>query len=525
MFPPCQIVVLQNLNPLLCQDYGVTYTTHSICALKGSTVELSCTYKYPKKDKVTSTFWFTRKDSRGRFVSLRNDDDYKGRVTYNDGDYKGGVKYKNDGPESHKTTEKRHFLTIRGVRESDSAKYMFRFITRSNAYFGETGVRLSVSGLQVTFPSTVIEGQGVSLTCSPTCPLTDNSKLSYIWYKNGHLLTNEHSDINLHPVIGEADNYSCSVKGREMLRSPEVTLNVRYGPKNTSVSVSSSGEIVEGSSVTLTCSSDANPPVEKYTWYKKTVTSPKASGQSYSITNITSEDRGEYYCEAENEYGSLSSPLVYINIKYGPKNTSVSVSPSGEIVEGSSVTLTCNSDANPPVDKYTWYKKTVNSPKASGQSYNITNIISEDSGEYYCEAENMIGIQKSSIRLISVTGEQTSWRKPVAGITVIVLFLIFCLSGFIWSKRKAFKTTNDTRDISDNGQRQSAHVYEIISDLAVDQTAAQTTDTVKQEDAYYSSVHYRSQDVPLYSTVQLPEAQKQEGQLAAAKLNHPSAPN
>jgi hypothetical protein len=87
------------------------------------------------------------------------------------------------------------------------------------------------------------------------------------------------------------------------------------GPRNTSVSVSPSGEIVEGSSVTLTCSSDANPPVDKYTWYKKTVTSPKASGQSYSITNIISEDRGEYYCEAENKYGRLNSSSVFVDVQ------------------------------------------------------------------------------------------------------------------------------------------------------------------------------------------------------------------
>ena len=92
----------------------------------------------------------------------------------------------------------------------------------------------------------------------------------------------------------------------------------------------------------------------------------------------------------------------------GPKNTSVSVSPSGEIVEGSSVTLTCSSDANPPVDKYTWYKKNVTSPKASGQSYSITNIISEDRGEYYCEAQNGRGSMNSTALMIIVAGKVTS---------------------------------------------------------------------------------------------------------------------
>nr|XP_029509801.1 B-cell receptor CD22-like [Oncorhynchus nerka] len=111
----------------------------------------------------------------------------------------------------------------------------------------------------------------------------------------------------------DTGRYSCSVEGHEDLPSAEETLTVRYGPRNTSVSVSPSGEIVEGSSVTLTCSSDANPPVDKYTWYKRNVTSPKASGQSYTIHNISSEDREGYYCEALNIIGRETIP-VHINV-------------------------------------------------------------------------------------------------------------------------------------------------------------------------------------------------------------------
>ncbi|XP_038550801.1 sialoadhesin-like [Micropterus salmoides] len=62
------------------------------------------------------------------------------------------------------------------------------------------------------------------------------------------------------------DIISCALKGREDFPSPSV-----YAPKLPSVSVSPSAEIVEGSSVTLTCSSDANPAA-KYTWYKENQT-------------------------------------------------------------------------------------------------------------------------------------------------------------------------------------------------------------------------------------------------------------
>uniref|UniRef100_A0A3P8YTW0 Ig-like domain-containing protein n=1 Tax=Esox lucius TaxID=8010 RepID=A0A3P8YTW0_ESOLU len=162
-------------------------------------------------------------------------------------------------------------------------------------------------------PTSVSEGNRVTLTCTTKCSLDNNPQ--YSWYKNGQPIenTNTNSTVHILSVSSEdAGRYSCGVKGHDTLRSPEKTLNVTYAPKNTSVSVSPSGEIVEGSSVTLTCSSDANPPVDKYTWYKKTVTSPKASGQSYSITNIRSEESGEYYCEAENVRGSMNSTVLMI---------------------------------------------------------------------------------------------------------------------------------------------------------------------------------------------------------------------
>ncbi|XP_038835253.1 B-cell receptor CD22-like [Salvelinus namaycush] len=212
-------------------------------------------------------------------------------------------------------------LRITDLREEDSAEYKFRFRTDQTTWEPTfPGTTLTVTGLQVKVTTaTVTEGQKVTLTCHTTCTLTDNPNPTYIWYKNGHV-TNQSNSLFLNPVSSEdAGSYSCAVEGHEDLPSAEETLTVTYGPKNTSVSVSPSGEIVEGSSVTLTCSSDANPPVDKYTWYKKNVTSPKASGQRYSITNIISEDRGEYYCEAQNGRGSMNSTALMIVVAGHPQ--------------------------------------------------------------------------------------------------------------------------------------------------------------------------------------------------------------
>ena len=86
-------------------------------------------------------------------------------------------------------------------------------------------------------------------------------------------------------------------------------------PKNIKISVNSSGEVLGGSSVTLTCSCDANPPVQTYTWYKENITSSKSSGESYTIT-ISSEDSLGYYCQAGNT-GVTNSSVVMITRQVG----------------------------------------------------------------------------------------------------------------------------------------------------------------------------------------------------------------
>uniref|UniRef100_A0A671TFZ4 Ig-like domain-containing protein n=1 Tax=Sparus aurata TaxID=8175 RepID=A0A671TFZ4_SPAAU len=92
--------------------------------------------------------------------------------------------------------------------------------------------------------------------------------------------------------------------------------HLHNAPKLPSVSMSPSAEIVEGSSVTLTCSSDANPAAY-YTWYKKNGDPdlrPLSKEPQLVFSSIQSSDSGEYYCTAENELGRKMSKYIYINV-------------------------------------------------------------------------------------------------------------------------------------------------------------------------------------------------------------------
>nr|XP_055060073.1 B-cell receptor CD22-like [Misgurnus anguillicaudatus] len=71
---------------------------------------------------------------------------------------------------------------------------------------------------------------------------------------------------------------------------------------------------MEGDSVNLTCSSESNPPVHTYTWFKENETSSVGFGQTYSITNINSSHSGWFYCEAQNKVGSQRSAAVSVTV-------------------------------------------------------------------------------------------------------------------------------------------------------------------------------------------------------------------
>ncbi|XP_064161829.1 B-cell receptor CD22-like [Anguilla rostrata] len=297
----CACVCLYFSGVLSQREWGVTYTAERICALKGSSVDMSCTYSYPTSRTVQQTFWFIHWNKPQEPEDLSQDPEYSHRVEYL-------------GNQSSDCT-----FRINQLRVTDSKTYRFRFLTDCDGgkFAGEPGVTLAVTGLQVMVnPDSVKEGQSVILTCSTTCTLTGSP--AFIWYRDGSPLSFTGQSHQFTASSEDRGRYSCAVKGYE-LQSPAVALNVRYPPKSISVSVSPSGEIVEGTSVTLTCSSDANPPVQNYTWYKKNDTGvwQAGSGQSLNFSEFRSWNRGQYYCEAQNRLGAQNASALLVTVQGG----------------------------------------------------------------------------------------------------------------------------------------------------------------------------------------------------------------
>ncbi|XP_014882408.1 carcinoembryonic antigen-related cell adhesion molecule 5-like isoform X1 [Poecilia latipinna] len=357
--------------------WSVTYSSSQICTIKGSTVDLKCNYTHPDTVgdtviEVRKLIWYTKGDNYAP-VDLKDDQDYAGRIKY-----------------KHGCT-----VAIRDVRESDSAVYKFRFITnhQNGKYTGSPGVTLSVSAveLQVIKWEHKQSGTLAEMTCKSKC-LSDLHP--YIWVKNGQdVLTQTSSSFSY--TFSDADRISCAAAGHRNFPSPSV-----YMPNLPSVSMSSSGHIVEGDPINLTCSSDANPAAT-YTWYKKDTSGPISKGSQLVFKSIQSSDSGEYYCKAQNVLRIKASKVVFIDVKYAPRLPSVALRPSGEVVRGTSVNLICSSDANPTAE-YIWFKKNNPEPLSNDSQLVFESIQSSDSGEYYCTSENMLNQVTSEGMFIDV---------------------------------------------------------------------------------------------------------------------------
>ncbi|XP_076118426.1 uncharacterized protein LOC143099220 isoform X3 [Alosa pseudoharengus] len=273
--PVVVFLVLTISQAVLSNMGGSCWSTalHSntdICAVRGSSVVISCSFKNYCNLTISKIYWGITTQEGKTPTDLKLNAAYQGRVQYF---------WKNDTNCTMK---------IQNVKKEDSSSYrpIFETENANQTREGKFEINLTVTDLTVTVPQLVIEGHAVNLSCKSACNEMDKHKV--LWRKNGQVVTGKQRyrhELELLSVTIEDEGFPSF--------SP-------VSPKNTSA--------VAGPGLTLTCSSDANPRVETYTWFKVNESTAVGSGQQYSITSI----RGQYYCEARNKYGAENSTAVSI---------------------------------------------------------------------------------------------------------------------------------------------------------------------------------------------------------------------
>lgn len=119
--------------PFFAVVYGqhgrrLTYSDYDVCAVRGSTLNISSTYRLPSEDTIKSFVWFIKSED-SQYQNLADVPQFFGRV-------------------SHGCSGQTCTLTIRNLTESDSAEFCFGFTSTNDPrlYRGDPGVTLIVTG-------------------------------------------------------------------------------------------------------------------------------------------------------------------------------------------------------------------------------------------------------------------------------------------------------------------------------------------------------------------------------------------
>nr|XP_055060153.1 B-cell receptor CD22 isoform X2 [Misgurnus anguillicaudatus] len=299
------------------QQRAVTHIISTMCVVRQSTVLIPCSYGHSRHESLYIEEWVYQRSPEDNNKVVSQDPAFKGRVEFVNSTEGGGGNCS---------------MLLKNVRDRDAGIFRFRFRSSvsGQTWSNSSGVSLKVTDTEVEMISqydVVTEGDWLVFFCGSCVPSIIVP--TYIWRKDGHVYSQNYgtNQLDLNSVRPEdAGRYSCSLRGHDGLNSSSVIVKVRPGdpPKNTTILISPSAVIMEGDSVNLTCSSESNPLVHNYTWFKVNETSSVGSGQTYSITNINSSHSGWFYCEAQNKYGSQRSNAVQLMIVTGGDSLAVS---------------------------------------------------------------------------------------------------------------------------------------------------------------------------------------------------------
>ncbi|XP_058273174.1 myelin-associated glycoprotein-like isoform X2 [Hemibagrus wyckioides] len=414
MNAPEKVVVICCLfQAVLCREFSITLP-ESVEALRGLCVLIPCRFQIEEQyDKDL------QRDSTG--IWLLNGTDVNSNKVFNS---KVTTENKIEGEIIGDLLMKNCTTIFYNISERDRGKYYFRLEATGSLKYNyrppvslrvrDSPIRPSITLYkedqgEVEDQNEVVEGTSVSLICSaPSAPCLLNPP-TFTWnflpeerrQEQNHNTSFSSSQLNFNAThLHHGLTFTCTttyqLQNQNKSARSSRTLHVLYGPRNTSVSVSPSASVLLGSSVSLSCSSDANPAVLNYTWYRENG-EQIGTGNHLTINTTDSTHRGLYYCRAQNQHGDHNSSVV-LDLQYGPRNTSVSVSPSASVLLGSSVSLSCSSDANPAVLNYTWYREN-GEQIGTGNHLTINTTDSTHRGLYYCRAQNQHGDHNSSVVL------------------------------------------------------------------------------------------------------------------------------
>ncbi|XP_067284509.1 sialic acid-binding Ig-like lectin 14 [Pseudorasbora parva] len=473
------------LQGVCCRDFSISLP-EKIEALSGSCVIIKCTFEikeeYEKNltESAATGIWHKDVINNQVFNSRNPNSRFKGEITG--------------------TLHEKNCTTIfYDVSSDHSGEYYFKIESGALKYnYVASSSTLNViesppkPTVKLIEEEEVLEESSVSLRCSaeslcssppPTLTWSSTPRIPLSEIRQQELI----SDLNFtathrHHRVTFTCTITYQLQDKNKTAQESFTLHVQYSPKNTSVSVLPSGSVLEGSSVTLTCSSDANPAVLNYSWSRESEGELKQlqTGDTLTFSRTDPTHRGRYHCTAQNKHGTQETSVM-LDILYVPQ-----ISTSSGCVSGDVTLYVCEVDGNPSPE-LEWHlsgRPVTNSSNTfiSEERLSSTGLRSSitlhqsltHTSTLECVGSNTHGTARKLFQLNGFS-QETSWFNIysfLAGVVVGAVVVILCVTMLLYKwicrtqKRDKIVLTQTDRDVSLDNDGEPFYVNKIMMSSA-----------------------------------------------------------
>ncbi|XP_044904707.1 Fc receptor-like protein 3 isoform X6 [Felis catus] len=273
-------------------------------------------------------------------------------------------------------------------------------------------------------PSWPIEGSPMTLTCETWLPpQTSHTRLQFCFFKEHQALGagwSNSPELQIPTTWSEgAASYWCQARTvipRILKTSPRSQIRVHRVPVS-GVNLETQplvGQLIEGEDLVLICSVAAGTGTVTYSWHREGSErslgrkTQNALSAELRIASVREQDAGRYYCAADNLDGPVLSKRIRITLRVPVSPPVLTIRrPRSQAVEGDVVELHCEAQRGSPPILYRFYHEDVplgssSAPSGGEASLNLS-LTAEHSGNYSCEANNSLGVQRSKMVSLSIT--------------------------------------------------------------------------------------------------------------------------
>jgi hypothetical protein len=223
--------------------------------------------------------------------------------------------------------------------------------------------------------------------------------ISFQWYHDNKPITGAITSvlqISSMDTSNAGDYYCTATNSCGNITSSTASLTVTQSPVITAESTSATQ--CSGTSHTFSVTATGSSPLT-YQWYFGNTAISSATNNTYTINSVAITDAGNYYCIVSNTCGTAQSSTKTLTVNEAPTISSQPVNASKCL--GTNHTFLITATGTSPIS-YQWYQDNVAITGAITSVLQLNGILVSDAGDYYCEATNTCGNEKSSTARLTV---------------------------------------------------------------------------------------------------------------------------